>query len=210
MARDSLFDWIDRTVLSPMPESSSRHTEQVPARRSGRRVSNTERFWCWKENRRSPLRSDSARSESRTVIVRSIEDEHAPKLHIVWEKPLDLAVFEMPPEARLFARERWQHAPLMAGFRRGCGRRVVDRGASRRSRIRTVPLHRTSPRRPRSGAAISIEPAVGVLRFVVSRARRSRLFCGALASSGNLGAARRGLALLGARSAGGRVSPPSD
>ncbi len=55
------------------------------------------------------------------TVVRSIEDEHAPKLHIVLERPLDLAVVEMPPEARLFARERWQHAPLMAGFRRGLG-----------------------------------------------------------------------------------------
>jgi hypothetical protein len=55
------------------------------------------------------------------TIVRSIEDEHAPKLRIVWEKTVDLPAFEMPAEARLFARERWQHAPVMAGFRRGAG-----------------------------------------------------------------------------------------
>ncbi len=55
------------------------------------------------------------------AIARSVEDVHAPKLHIVWEKPLELAVFEMPAEARLFARERWQHIPLIAGFRRGSG-----------------------------------------------------------------------------------------
>ena len=46
---------------------------------------------------------------------------HAPKLRIVWEKPLELPVFEIPKEARVFARERWQDAPLMAGFRRGAG-----------------------------------------------------------------------------------------
>jgi hypothetical protein len=55
------------------------------------------------------------------VIVRSVEDLRAPKLRIIWEKTLDLAVFEIPKEARVFARERWQGAPLMAGFRRGSG-----------------------------------------------------------------------------------------
>jgi hypothetical protein len=55
------------------------------------------------------------------VTVRSVEDMRAPKLRIIWEKALDLPVFEMPPEAQIFARERWQHAPLMAGFRRGAG-----------------------------------------------------------------------------------------
>jgi hypothetical protein len=53
--------------------------------------------------------------------ARSVEDIHAPALRIVWEKPLDLASFEIPKEARVFARERWAHAPLMAGYRRGAG-----------------------------------------------------------------------------------------
>ena len=30
------------------------------------------------------------------VIVRSVEDVRAPKLHIVWEKPLEMPVFEIP------------------------------------------------------------------------------------------------------------------
>jgi len=55
------------------------------------------------------------------VIVRSVEDVRAPKLHIVWENPLDLPVFEIPKEARVFAVERWQGVPLMAGFKRGKG-----------------------------------------------------------------------------------------
>jgi hypothetical protein len=55
------------------------------------------------------------------VIVRSVEDVRAPKLHIVWEKPLDLPVFEIPKEARVFAAERWQGVPLMAGFKRAKG-----------------------------------------------------------------------------------------
>jgi hypothetical protein len=55
------------------------------------------------------------------VIVRSVEDVRAPKLHIVWEKPLEMAVFEIPKEARVFAAERWQGVPLMAGFKRAKG-----------------------------------------------------------------------------------------
>lgn len=55
------------------------------------------------------------------LIVRSVEDVRAAKLHIVWEKPLELPVFEMPKEARVFAVERWQGVPLMAGFQRGKG-----------------------------------------------------------------------------------------
>jgi hypothetical protein len=55
------------------------------------------------------------------VIVRSVEDARAPKLHIVWEKPPDMPVFEIPKEARVFAAERWQGVPLMAGFKRSKG-----------------------------------------------------------------------------------------
>ncbi len=55
------------------------------------------------------------------VSVRSIEDLRAPDLRIVWEKAFDLAVFEAPREARVFARERWQKAPLLAGYRKGAG-----------------------------------------------------------------------------------------
>ncbi len=60
-------------------------------------------------------------TEKRNVMAQSAEDMHAPKLRIVWEKPLELPIFEMPKEARLFVRERWLGAPLMAGFRRGAG-----------------------------------------------------------------------------------------
>ena len=55
------------------------------------------------------------------VMARSVEDVHAPKLRIVWEQPLELAGFEIPEDALVFARERWQGAPLIAGFRRGAG-----------------------------------------------------------------------------------------
>jgi hypothetical protein len=55
------------------------------------------------------------------VSVRSVEDQRAPKLRIVWEQALDLPVFEVPKDARMFTRERGQGAPLMAGMRRGAG-----------------------------------------------------------------------------------------
>jgi hypothetical protein len=55
------------------------------------------------------------------VRVGSLTDVHAPKLPIVWEKGLDLPVYELPEGARVFARERWTGAPVTAGFRRGLG-----------------------------------------------------------------------------------------
>src|ERR1700693_4912646 len=44
-----------------------------------------------------------------------------PALRIIWEKALDLPVFLLPSSARVFARERWREAPLIAGFRKGEG-----------------------------------------------------------------------------------------
>ena len=61
------------------------------------------------------------RPSGKTVEVRGITDVHAPKLRIVWEKPLQLPAFEVPAEARAFAKEKRQGAPLVAGFKRGAG-----------------------------------------------------------------------------------------
>jgi hypothetical protein len=55
------------------------------------------------------------------VLVRSIVDIHAPKLPIVWEKPVELRRFEIPKEAVVFATERWEGAPVVAAVRRGTG-----------------------------------------------------------------------------------------
>ena len=60
------------------------------------------------------------RSDS-NVKVGSLIDIHQPKLPIVWEKGLELPVFELPPGARVFTRERWTGTPMVAGFRRGAG-----------------------------------------------------------------------------------------
>lgn len=55
------------------------------------------------------------------VVIRSIVDERAPKLPIVWQSGVETPVFDMPKEARVFAFERWEHAPVMASIRRGAG-----------------------------------------------------------------------------------------
>jgi hypothetical protein len=61
------------------------------------------------------------RPGNQKVRVNSLTDVHNPKLSIIWEKGLDLPVFEIPPGAQVFARERWTGAPLTAGLRRGAG-----------------------------------------------------------------------------------------
>ena len=66
-------------------------------------------------------RSFGFRATDQRVAVRSIEDLSAPKLEIVWEQAADLPVFELPSDARVFARERHQGAPVLAGIRRGQG-----------------------------------------------------------------------------------------
>jgi hypothetical protein len=55
------------------------------------------------------------------VVVRSIVDLRSPKLPIVWEKAVRIPVFNMPDRALIFARERWEGAPVMAAVRRGAG-----------------------------------------------------------------------------------------
>jgi hypothetical protein len=61
------------------------------------------------------------RPTTRRLPVRNVLDHRDPKLAIIWEKTLELAVFDLPKEARVFAQERWNGAPLIAGFRHGAG-----------------------------------------------------------------------------------------
>jgi hypothetical protein len=61
------------------------------------------------------------RAGQKRAPVNSLADVHNPALSIVWEKALDLPVFQIPPGAQVFARERWTGAPLTAGLRRGAG-----------------------------------------------------------------------------------------
>lgn len=61
------------------------------------------------------------RPSGKRVPARSMVDVHQPKLPIVWEQTLELPVFELPKQARVFARERWTGAPLLAGWTAGKG-----------------------------------------------------------------------------------------
>jgi hypothetical protein len=61
------------------------------------------------------------RAGAKKVVVRSVLDTRAPGLGMIWEKAQPLPVFDLPPDAKIFAKERWTGAPLMAGFRRGKG-----------------------------------------------------------------------------------------
>ncbi|MGO9096939.1 MAG: hypothetical protein ACLQGV_17165 [Bryobacteraceae bacterium] len=61
------------------------------------------------------------RPSNRRVRVQNVQDLRRPDLPVIWESALELPVFEIPPAARVFARERWGGAPLLAGFRHGAG-----------------------------------------------------------------------------------------
>jgi len=61
------------------------------------------------------------RPTARRLKAINVEDLRNPKLDIIWAKPQEVAVFEMPADARVFARERWNGAPLVAGLRQGAG-----------------------------------------------------------------------------------------
>ena len=58
---------------------------------------------------------------NKLVAVRSVVDNRAPKLSIVWKSPVEIPIFELPSGARILARERWQGAPLLAAITRGSG-----------------------------------------------------------------------------------------
>ena len=70
----------------------------------------------------SPLaESLGFRASGDRVTVRSVVDARAPELGIVWESAAEVPRFTVPANARVFARERWGNAPLLAGFRQGDG-----------------------------------------------------------------------------------------
>lgn len=61
------------------------------------------------------------RATRERVRAASVEDVHQPKLRIVWEKPLELPVSQLPVGATVFAKERWAGTPLIAAVRHGAG-----------------------------------------------------------------------------------------
>ena len=53
--------------------------------------------------------------------VGSILDARRPALPIIWKDALEIPRFTIPKDARVFAKERWTGAPVLAGYRRGAG-----------------------------------------------------------------------------------------
>ena len=56
------------------------------------------------------------RPTEETVRVASLVDEREPEQEIVWEDPHQLPVYALPSRAKVFMREKWTGAPLMAGL----------------------------------------------------------------------------------------------
>ncbi len=60
------------------------------------------------------------RATPKPVRVRRLEDSRS-AVEIVWATEEALPRFEVPAEAKVFTREKWTGAPLVAGFRKGAG-----------------------------------------------------------------------------------------
>jgi hypothetical protein len=70
----------------------------------------------------SPLAASFGfRPQPETVSVVHIVDVHNPSLPIVWSKAIDIPRYEIPSGARVFAKDRWSGAPLIAGLLVGSG-----------------------------------------------------------------------------------------
>lgn len=70
----------------------------------------------------SPLAASFGyRGQTETVSVVHLVDIHNPSLPIIWEKAIELPRYEVPSDTRIFAKDRWTSAPLIAGQRIGAG-----------------------------------------------------------------------------------------
>jgi len=49
------------------------------------------------------------------IAVRQIVDSHAPKMQIIWEQPAEIPKAQLPEGFTVYAAERWQGAPVLAG-----------------------------------------------------------------------------------------------
>ena len=70
----------------------------------------------------SPLAASfgfKARLDSIPVI--HLIDVHNPSVPVIWSKSVELPRTDAPADARIFAKERWTDAPLVAGYRLGAG-----------------------------------------------------------------------------------------
>jgi hypothetical protein len=61
------------------------------------------------------------RSSEKFRSITSMIDTHQPKLPLILREPLTLREHTLPPEARVFTRDRWSTSPVVAGRRLGKG-----------------------------------------------------------------------------------------
>lgn len=70
----------------------------------------------------SPLAASFGfRAGVETVPVLHLIDVHNPALPIIWSKSVELPRTDAPAEARIFTKERWTGAPVVAGYKLGAG-----------------------------------------------------------------------------------------
>ncbi len=70
----------------------------------------------------SPLAASLGfRPKTETVQAVHVDDENNPAIPIIWERKLEIPVYELPRQAHVFAREHWSKAPLTAGMKIGAG-----------------------------------------------------------------------------------------
>jgi hypothetical protein len=101
--------------------SSAGDSAQIRVVRSGLAPGVEESPFLVLEGDSPAARALGFRPTANRTRVASVRDEHSPDLRIDWEQPLELPVYEVPEQARVFARERRYGAPLIAGLRRGAG-----------------------------------------------------------------------------------------
>jgi len=140
--------------------------------------------------------------------VGSLTDVHRPGLAIVWEKGLELPVFDLPAGWPWCSpAERWTGHADDGGMRRGAGFCWWVAVPPGRARLRALPIRLAGLDRSRHGAAVCLRPPVAFLRFRLPP-RRVDLdyFRGAAGARAGVAAAPRGrLAFLGSRPRAGTL-----
>lgn len=63
--------------------------------------------------------SGGVQATEERITVRRIVDARRPDLEIYWDRPEQISRFVLPPQAKVFATERWSGAPVLAGWREG-------------------------------------------------------------------------------------------
>ena len=144
------------------------------------------------------------------VVVRSIVDQHAPKLPIVWESPLEIPIFNVPKGSTVIATERWDHAPVTVALHRGTGAVLWIAAAPGKEGYERFPYLLQALNDLGIEAALPQPAPVGILRWLLPLACRPRLLRRPLAQSGHRRAPRRRLALLRAERRIRRIPAPAD